>query len=299
MSNQNTTITASNTFAGLDSATGPVTIPMHNDYLFRALLQRNNRVLKGLICSLLHLKDEQVQTVIITNPIELGETIDSKTFFLDVKVLMNDQTYVNLEMQVVNEYNWVDRSLCYICRSFDNLKRGQDYDEVKPSIQIGLLNFTLFTENPEFYATYQFLNVKNHMLYSDKLRLSVLDLTRIDLATEEDRSYHIDCWASLFKSTTWEEIKMLAQNDDYIKDASNTIYQLSQEEQIRLQCEAREDHYRRLRRIARQHEEINELTTQIAEKDAVIADMNDAVAQKDAVIAALTAELDRLKKEDV
>ena len=110
---------------------------------------------------------------------------------------------------------------------------------------------------------------------------------------------------------------MLAQNDDYIKDASNTIYQLSQDEQIRLQCEAREDHYRRLRRIARQHEEINELTTRIAEKDAVITDMHDTVAEKDAVIAdmhdtvaekdaviaekdariaVLTAELERLKE---
>lgn len=47
---------------GLDSATGPVTIPMYNDYLFRALLQRNNRVLKGLICSLLHLDVEQILT---------------------------------------------------------------------------------------------------------------------------------------------------------------------------------------------------------------------------------------------
>ena len=37
------------------SATGPLAIPMTNDYLFRVLLQRNNYVLKGLICSLLHL----------------------------------------------------------------------------------------------------------------------------------------------------------------------------------------------------------------------------------------------------
>ena len=279
---QNTTTSISGSFASLDSATGPVTIPMNNDYLFRALLQRNNRVLKGLICSLLHLNAEQVQKVTITNPIELGETIDNKTFFLDVRVMMNDQTYINLEMQVVNEYDWVERSLCYLCRSFDNLERGQDYREVKPSIQIGLLNFTLFPENPEFYATYQFLNVKNHMLYSDKLRLSVLNLTRIDLATEEDRAYHIDYWASLFNSTTWEEIKMLAQKDDYIKDASDTIYQLSQEEKIRLQCEAREDYYRRECRIAKQHEEINELSTRIAEKDAQIA--------------ALTAELERMKQ---
>lgn len=73
-----------------------------------------------------------------------------------VRVVMNDHTYINLEMQVVNEYNWVERSLCYFCRSFDHLGHGQDYREVKPSIQIGLLNFTLFPENPEFYATHQY-----------------------------------------------------------------------------------------------------------------------------------------------
>jgi hypothetical protein len=44
-------------------ATGPVEIPLTNDYLFRALLQRNNKVLKGLICSLLHLSPESVESV--------------------------------------------------------------------------------------------------------------------------------------------------------------------------------------------------------------------------------------------
>ena len=82
----------------------------------------------------------------------------------------------------------------------------------------------------------------NHQIYSSKLRLSVLDLTHIDLATEEDRLFHIDYWASLFKATTWEEIKMLAQKDSLIKEASDTILQLSQDEQIRQRCEARADY---------------------------------------------------------
>ena len=77
----------------------------------------------------------------------------------------------------------------------------------------------------------------------------MLDLTRIDLATEEDRQYHIDYWASLFKATTWEELKMLAEQNEFIANASSTVYQLSQEESIRLQCEAREDYYRRQRSV--------------------------------------------------
>lgn len=226
------------------SATGPVPIRMSNDYLFRALLQRSNTTLKGLICSLLHLYDKDILSVEIINPIELGTPVDAKTFFLDIKVSLNDQTIVHLEMQVINHYNWPERSLCYLCRSFDSLRAGEDYKQVKPVRQIGLLDYTLFPECPEFYATYEFKNVKNYHLYSDKIRLSVLNLSRIDLATAEDKQYQIDYWASLFKSTTWEEIKMLAKNNNYITDAASTVYRLSQEELVRLQCEAREDYYR-------------------------------------------------------
>ena len=272
----------------LESASGPVAIPMTNDYLFRALLQYNNKVLKGLICSLLHLEPEQIHSAVITNPIEIGMAIDEKTFILDVKIILNDNIVINLEMQVFNEYNWPERSLSYLCRAFSTLNSGQDYNEVKPVIQIGLLDFTLFPQHPEFYATYQFLNAKNHAVYSDKLRLSVVDLTHTDLATEEDRRYHIDKWAALFKATTWEEIKMHAQKDEYILEASNTIYRLSQDENIRLQCEAREDYYRRQRSV--QHY-IEKQTEQLAEKDSLIAKKEADLKERDSLIAGLDSAL--------
>lgn len=223
---------------------GALAISMTNDYLFRALLQRNNRVLKGLISALLHVSPSDISTAVIMNPIELGSGINNKTFILDIKVSMNDTAILNLEMQVINEHNWPTRSLSYLCRNFDQLRTGETYQNARPVIQIGLLNFTLFPKFPEFFATYQLLNVKNHSLYSDKLKLCVLDLTRIDLATEEDKQYQLDYWASLFKSNTWEELMMLAQKNQYIGEAVETVYQLSQDEKIRMQCEAREDYYR-------------------------------------------------------
>lgn len=42
---------------------------------------------------------------------------------------------------------------------------------------------------------------------------------------------------------------MLAEQNEFIANASSTVYQLSQEETIRLQCEAREDYYRRQRSV--------------------------------------------------
>lgn len=87
-------------------------------------------------------------------------------------------------------------------------------------------------------------HIISDLIYSDKLRISVLNLTQIELATKEDKSCQIDAWANLFKATTWEELTMLAQNNEYIKEAADTIFRFCQDERVRMECQAREDHYR-------------------------------------------------------
>ena len=73
---------------------GKLTIPMANDYLFHALLQQNNKVLTGFIDSLLHLSPSEISSVEITNPIIPGESINGKTFFLDIRVVLNQNTLI-------------------------------------------------------------------------------------------------------------------------------------------------------------------------------------------------------------
>ncbi len=231
----------------LAQATGPVPYTLTNDYLFRAVFQTNQKALKGLICALLHLQQEEVHTLTISNPIDLGKSIYDKEIILDIKLILNDHSTINIEMQVNNERNWTDRSLVYTCRTFGRLNKGEAYINVKPVIHIGLLDFELFPAYPEFYATYQFLNVKNCNKYSDKLTVSVVNLNRIELATEEDRAYGIDYWARLFKSTTWEEIKVLAEKNSSILEAANAMYDFTSDEVIREHCEMREEYFRRVR----------------------------------------------------
>ena len=61
-----------NKHASLQDAYGEIPYGMTNDYMFRAVLQSNNKVLRGLICSLLRLSESEVNSVVITNPIVLG-----------------------------------------------------------------------------------------------------------------------------------------------------------------------------------------------------------------------------------
>ena len=138
----------------LQDAVGKMPYTLTNDYLFRATLQQSNKALKGLICASLGLKPEEIQSVVILNPIELGKSIEAKDFILDIRVLLNDNTLINLELQVINYGNWPERSLGYLCRSYDHLNRGEDYRDTKQVIQISFLDFTLFKEKPEFVAEY-------------------------------------------------------------------------------------------------------------------------------------------------
>lgn len=260
------------------TASGPVRFNMTNDYMFRAVLQENNKVLRGLICSLLHLSEKEIIPAEITNPIILGESITDKEFRLDINVRLNDRTLINLEMQVDDRMDWPNRSLIYLCRPYDQLGHGQEYLEIQPVIHIGFLDYTLFEESPEFYATYKLINVKNHDIFNDNFTLSVVNLSRIDLATEEDKKYQIDYWARLFKAAMWEEIHMLASDNNYIAEASNTMFRLSAEEDIRKRCLDREEYYREIRTYKK-----------------IIKEQEACIAEKDSTIQELLAKIEVLK----
>ena len=259
----------------LQNAHGKIPYGMTNDYMFRAVLQSNNKALRGLICSLLHLTEKEVFSVEITNPIILGESVESKEVRLDINVLLNNRTMINLEMQVANQLNWQNRSVVYLCRSYDSLNHGQDYDEANSVIHIGFLDYTLFRSRPEFYASYKLINVKNYQKYSDNITLNVVDLTRIDLATEEDKVYHIDGWAKLLKATTWEEVNMLAAKDENMREAAKSIFVYNTEEQIRKMCRDREEYYQDLRNYERA----------VADRDLSIASYQKAISDRDRSIA--------------
>ncbi len=282
---QNTAATANISFL---NATGRIDYNMTNDYMFRAVLQRSEHTQKHLIASLLHLDPDSIVSIEIMNPIVLGRRFDKKTFVLDVAILLNSQTRINLEMQVLDKHDWPDRSLSYLCRNFDHLRKGKGYAQICPAIHIGFLNFTPFPgEPPEFYATYQMLNIKSHHVYSDKFRLSVVDLTHTELATAEDRKWHIDHWAKLFRATTWEDIKMLAQKYSDISQTAEALYALNAEEDIRLQCQARED-YDMWQNI---HE------NERKEDKATIARQDATIAEQAAIIKELRAQIEALKSK--
>ena len=256
-----------------DIPTGKLPFRMTSDILFKVLMQSSKNVLKGIVCSYLDLAPETIKSIDISNPISLKEDIAAKEMILDIKAILNDETIINLEMQVINFNDWTERSLSYLCRCFDNLGPGHGYLHVKSAVHIGFLDYTLFPDHPEFYATYRMINERTGQLYSSKFRTSVVDLTKRNLATKEDIAHHRDLWAAFFKATEWGEVMALAEKDKNISEAAVTLRKLSDDELFKMRYEARED-------ILRQELDMQYYyTNQLNEKDAELADKDKLIQE--------------------
>lgn len=294
---------------GFDTVSGPLPYNLLNDLMFRIVFEVNQDALKALLCSLLHLKSDEIAEMEIKNPIRLGKRVEDKKYIYDIYLLLNNQRKTHLELQVVQQSFWTDRSLCYLCRDFGDLNAGDTYDQVKPLVQIDILDFDLYEGSEEFYSVYHLAHDKTGRIYSSKLALHVLQLNKEEHATEEDKFYQIDYWARLFKATTWEELKMLAQEQEFLQSTVETIYRVSADDYTREEIRAREDELRVQRtienemkqdkkRLAEQRKQLLEQSRQItkqceqiAEQDKRLTEQDKRIATKDAYIAELEALL--------
>ena len=152
------------------------------------------------------------------------------------------------------------------------------------------------------------MDVNTHRIYSDKFSLYVLDLSQIDLATEDDCFWQVDEWAKLFKATTWEEIKMIADKNEYITETSNTLCDLYADRNVRERCLDRIEYNLRMKRyeddLAKYKEEIMlkdkalEENQKAREEDKkTIKEQSIALDEKDALVKKLMEEIVELKQQ--
>ena len=211
-----------------------------NDYMFRAVFQTSEEALRGLLSALLYIPEEEIVSCLICNPILLGDAIDEKTCILDIRVLLNGNRQINLEMQMGSVETWTDRSVFYLCRMFADMKKGLDYTQAKPSIHIGIMMKSPVPEDAAFYNEYALKNRRTGYEFTGKIALHVLDLSCLEQVSEEERNSPLYHWACVFKAKTWKEVLAMAEQSESIKKAVVTLRELSEDEKIRLQCEARE-----------------------------------------------------------
>ena len=92
------------------------------------------------------------------------------------------------------------------------------------------------------------------------------------MATEDDKMYRVDYWARLFKSKTWEEIKMLAQDNEYLDAAANSLYEANSDRMVRERCRARKEAERYERTLERDNQILRKQADSLAEENSSLKD---------------------------
>ena len=126
----------------------------------------------------------------------------------------------------------------------------------------------------------------------------MVDLTHIELATDEDGAYGIDRWARLFKSTTWEEIKMIAENNPILTEASETLYTYNADEIARQRSQARAEYLAHERAVNNRLAKLSEENAALAAKNQVLATEKQTMAAENERLRAKLAKYETLPDAD-
>ena len=251
-----------------ETISGDIPYNLTNDYMFKATLQECHEALLGLV-SALHKIAPIALDVSVSNPMILGCNFANKDFFLDVRVIVNNSKHMNLEMQITDEGNWLERSVSYASRMFDRLISGQNYKEATCVHHVGFINFNLFDDDNKFYETFALTNSDNSRVYTNKFLVSVVNLLQINEASDDDKSYKLDQWAKLFTARTWKELKKIAKEDPYMEATARKLFDLSQDFDTLENARRRDMYYADLKRrddkIAEQANKIADLEAEISE----------------------------------
>ena len=210
----------------------PFNICLTNNYAFLKIFKKEENV-KGFLIDLLNLKEKQIKKIEIKDPFTSGENKEEKEGILDIKLTLNGNKKINIEMQNTYQEDWAERSLFYNCRMFtEGFKKGDPYWKLSPCIHIGILNFNMM-KSPGYYHKVTLRDEKTNELYSRKFQFHMIELKKTKTTKGKARKHPLYRWARLIAATTWEEVAQESVGNRYMERIQEEMVKMSQDERDR------------------------------------------------------------------
>ena len=241
------------------------------DFAFKEIMM-DDRARTGFLAAILKVRLQDIRETVILNTGLRREHIDDKQGILDVRLLLNNDMEIDIEIQLSKMAVWADRSLFYLAKMFTGqIKPGEPYHVFKKCVGIGILDFILFedsgsqqplgsiqgtaatqgldslqngdTQEPDrdslFYSRFHIREDTRHFIYTDKMEFHLIELPKLPKELLENSS-DIERWAKFINAEQKEEFDMLANIDPNIASAYPTLQAISQDKAKRMEYEARE-----------------------------------------------------------
>ena len=175
------------------------------------------------------------------------EKPDLKTMVMDLKVKLSSGESINIEVQTSNQHGFTKRILFYLSKLFtEDLKKGADFDDLKPAYSLIFTTFPLFDEFKEHLSTFSMIRETHpHVIFSESMRIILVELPKFQKSM--DKPFDLsDFWCYFLlkvgENLTKEEKAFLLKNKD-TKMALEHLAKMSQNEVLRERALEREKNW--------------------------------------------------------
>ena len=209
-----------------------------NDIVFKALFGQNDDILMNFLSDILNIPLSEISGLTVINPEIVPSTTDGKLTRLDIRLVTKTRN-IDIEMQKARDDDYRERILCYWANMYsEGIKKGGEYAELNQTISLNILDFNMF-DCTEYQSSFSIREDKRNELFSDKL-LYFFELKKVGNTVDiTDRK---KIWLQLINANNEKELEELENtNISIIQKSVNTIYRLSDDENIREMIRLREE----------------------------------------------------------
>ena len=219
-------------------------LDLKSDWVFKRIFakEENEDILASLISAIIN---EKITSVELRNTELYKNSEKEKLGILDIKAILNDNSVVDVEMQVKNEGNIIERDIYYLTKLYsEQLKNREDYKTAKKVIIINLLGYNCFKSNTPYHkiSLKESSNTKNmyvklyeveEVFYTDKIQIYIVEIPKYLMLEHKENPSELDLWIWLFSGKK-ELIEMaLSKGAQAIQRAYKQLEYLSQDEKAR------------------------------------------------------------------
>lgn len=214
-----------------------------NDVVFQSIFNQNNaKITKAFVEALL---DEKITKMTInSDQILVRDTPEDKLGILDLELDINNNEKVDVEIQLIERANFVERLLFYFSRLYaSEIKRGDSYTEAKKVILIAIIDYPLeLTQTISEMETVWKLCEKNHpdLVLTDSIEICILELDKVKNTYYKNKLDKKAQWMLFLDDPNSREVKEIMKKNNDIKDAVIEVHERSKDEQLRRLAELKE-----------------------------------------------------------
>ena len=203
-----------------------------NDIVFQMLFSTVNiEITKGLISALLESEINSLELDL--NKQLQGDEVDDKIGIVDLRAKIDNNIECEIEMQMIYSKNFIPRLLYYWSKLYSNqLKKGKKYDALNKTISIAIINENV----PELkgllsHTKWQIRESGNYRkILTDKLEIHIIEIRKAIEEYKNNRKNERLQWMMFLNNPDSKEVDSIMKDNIKIKEAKNTLHDLSQDE---------------------------------------------------------------------